>query len=327
MKKHLTLSDRGAIEVLLKERYSVSEIGRKLGRDKSVISREINNRTTPNGYFADIAQLDYERNRKGSRKRGKIVQLSLMGNIESSLRKGWSPEQIAGRMRVKEESTLVSVETIYKFIYESTYGKEAKLYQYLRYGRKKRRKQKGRNVHCSKIPNKVSIHDRPEVVTKRTEIGHWEGDSVIYANKKAINTLNELKSGKVQYTKLERKTAELTQLAIEKATKKFKFKSLTVDNGTEFTNHEMITINTGVPIYFADPYSSWQRGSNENSNMLLRGFLPKKSNIDKLTQKDLNDIAEELNSRPRKRLGYETPDEVYLSYFSLNSFVAFETRM
>jgi len=316
MKKHLTFADRGAIEALLRKECSISSIAKQLRRNKSVISREISNRSTPNGYFSDIAQINYETNRKSSVKPYSIEKSFQMGYIEMCLRKGWSPEQTSGHMKLHNNPNVVCMETIYKFIYESEYGKEQKLYQYLRYGRKKRKKQKGRNVHRSKIPNKVSIHDRSEVVNKRSELGHWEGDSVIYANKKAINTLNELTSGKVIYTKLERKTADLTQRAIEEASTRYLFKTLTVDNGSEFTNHESISANTNMSIFFADPYSSWQRGSNENSNGLLRGFLPKRSNIDSLSQEDLDDIAEELNERPRKRLGYYTPNEVYLSYFS-----------
>ena len=145
---------------------------------------------------------------------------------------------------------------------------------------------------------------------KRTELGHWEGDSVIYANKRAINTLNELKTGMVVYTKLEQRTANLTIEAIKKAFQAYPAKTLTLDNGLEFVKHEELKPRK-VDVFSADPYSSWQRGSNENSNMLLRGYLPKKANIDGLTQEDLNLIAEELNSRPRKRLNYYTPAEAY----------------
>ena len=199
-----------------------------------------------------------------------------------------------------------------QFIYEDKYAKENKLYQYLRRGKKRRTKKYGRSTKKSKIPNRVSIDKRPVEVETRKDFGHWEGDSVIYPNKKAINTLVERKTGLVQFKKLERKTKELTAQAMIENIKKYpNSKTLTVDNGTEFTDHERITLETNVTVYFADPYSSWQRGSNENSNMLLRGYLPKKANIDNLTEEELADIEFELNNRPRKRLNYLTPIEAY----------------
>lgn len=310
--QHLTAADRGAIEILLRDNFNKSAIAKKLGRDTSVISIEINNRSTPNGYFADIAQLDYETKRRRCRKHRKIETGSLMGFIESRLRLGWSPEQISGRMRLQNYPIQVCHETIYRFIYDSAYGKENKLSQYLRLGRKKRRQQNGRKVHTQRIPNRVSIHQRPKVVDERVQLGHWEGDSVLYLNKKAINTLNELMSGKIKLTKLDRKTALLTNKAIENISKECEIKTLTVDNEPEFSGHEELSERTGIEVYFADPYSSWQRGSNENGNGLLRRYLPKRSSIDDLTQEELDDIAEELNNRPRKRLGYRTPNEVYL---------------
>ena len=168
-------------------------------------------------------------------------------------------------------------------------------------------------MHKSKIPNRVSIHERPEIVNQRVEWGHFEGDSVIYAYKQAINTLNELTTGLVRFTKLERKTAYLTAQAMTQRLDEIGGKTVTVDNGTEFTLHEAITQNTGIRVYFADPYCSSQRGANENVNMLLRGYLPKRHSIKNLSQTELDDIAEELNNRPRKRLGYKTPNEIYQS--------------
>ncbi len=192
MYKQLTAADRKVIEVLLRKHFTPKQIAKELQVDKSTVCREIKSRSTPNGYFANIAQIDYETCRKNSRKKVKINQESLKGFIEECLRKGWSPEQITGRMSLENNPIHLCTETIYRFIYFSKYRKEQKLYQYLRYGRKKRKKHKGRNVHCEKIPNKVSIHIRPEIVKERVEFVHWEGDSVIYNNKKAVNTLNEL---------------------------------------------------------------------------------------------------------------------------------------
>jgi len=311
-KKELKEADRKVIEILLKRGESQTEISKGLGVHKSTISREINNRSTPNGYFADIAQLDYESNRETTRKNARKIMHSKTRNyILSKLEIGWSPEQISGKMEKDCREDRVCHETIYSFIYDESYCRREKLYQYLRRGKKKRTKWKGRSTKKSKIPNRISISNRPEVVNERSEFGHWEGDSVIYPNKKAINTVNELKTGLVEFTKLERKTADLTAKAMINKLKDYEAKTLTLDNGTEFTNHEEVAKEIGLVTYFCHPYSSWERGANENANGLLRGYLPKRYNIDELTQEDLDDIATELNNRPRKRLGYMTPAEAY----------------
>lgn len=325
--QHLTAAVRGSIEALIQEQYSIRAIAAKLGISPATVSREINKRGMPSGYSARIAQEHYERLRIHCRLKKKCSYSKRQKYIARKLEKGWSPEQIAGRLRLINSPLYVCKETIYQFLYTDPWAKdEEKLYQYLRYGRKKRRKQTGRSVHRSKIPNRVSIHDRPEIVRERSEYGHGESDSVIYAYKMAINTLNELVTGKVQFTKLTRKTADLTSKALVAGIKQMEMKTVTVDNGIEFTDHEQVTQDTLVPIYFADPYCSSQRGANENVNMLLRGYLPKRANITDVTQEELDDIAEELNSRPRKRLGYLTPNEKYQFLIGASS-VALDFRM
>lgn len=323
--KQLTAADRKVVETLLIKNYKPKEIAKILGRDKSTICREIK-RCSEGEYTSDLAQLVYDSRRSRCKYLGKIISYDLKDLIISNIKKGWSPEQIYGRLTTVEMVECPCVETIYNFIYKYPPNKEEKLYQYLRRGKKKRTKQHGRRTQTEKIANKVSIHQRPEEVLSRSEFGHFEGDSVIYPNKKAINTLNELKTGIVKFTKLERKTAELTKGALINGLQSFyKVKTLTLDNGPEFMEHQEIKRHTKVDVYFCDPYSSWQRGANENGNMLLRGYLPKKRSIDDLTQEDLDDIAEELNNRPRKRLQYKTPNEAY----SLDLFnaVALEVRL
>ena len=308
--KKLTAANRKAIEVLLKCNFTPSEVARKVGFNKSSICRELKNNGSKTSYFAEYAQANSDYKRKRCRRK-KILDYSKNRDyVLERLGSGWSPEQISGRLRDIERTFNVCPETIYNFVYTDEYCKENKVFQLLRFGRRKRRKKTGRKVQKAKIPNRVSIHQRPLLVSERTELGHWEGDSVIYANKYAINTLNELKTGIVVYTKLKQRTAELTISAMQGAFAAHPAKTLTLDNGMEFVRHEELKTRN-VDVYFADPYSSWQRGSNENSNGLLRGYLPKRANIDELTQEDLNSIAEELNNRPRKRLGYRTPAEVY----------------
>lgn len=310
--KQITGTDRKAIEILLQENYTPKIIGEKLGFNKSTITREIKSRGTPNGYFADMAQINSEMNRKKiSRNASKVIHSEVRNYILEKLSRSWSPEQIAGVMKKEGFKRRVCHETIYNFIYKDEYCKREKIYQYLRNGKKKRTKWNGRRTHKSKIPARVSIHMRPQIKGK---FGHWEADSVLYPNKKVINTLNELKSGYVEFRKIERKKADLTARAMIESLDGHECKTITVDNGTEFARHQVVTSVTNAPVYFCDPYSSWQRGSNENSNGLLRKYLPKKKNIDKLTQKELDEIANELNHRPRKRLNYETPYEVYKAH-------------
>lgn len=325
-KKELKVTERKVIEILLNREESQTEIAKELGVHKSTISREVRNRSTPNGYFADIAQLNYEerRNRTGTNA-CKIMNSQTRNYILLHLQAGWSPEQISGRMKRDKRKDRICHETIYNFIYNESYCKREKMYQYLRRGKKRRTKWKGRGSHKSKLPNRISISQRPEIVNKRSEFGHWEGDSVIYPNKKAINTVNELKTGLVEFTKLDRKTAELTASAMTTKLSKYETKTLTLDNGTEFTNHEDVNRDTGAVIYFCHPYSSWERGANENANGLLRGYLPKRYNIDELTQEELDEIAKDINNRPRKRLGYQTPAEAYRQELSKN--VAVRSRM
>jgi transposase, IS30 family len=333
--KHLTAADRRVVEILLKRHCTKFEIAKELGVHPSTVGREVNIRKTPAGYFADVAQIDYDTKRKKCGKIAKLSDSKTQTYVLDKLKIGWSPDEIRGRISRQDDPQtfgLIAVcnETIYNWIYSNPYCKRENMYQYLKQGKKHRTKHFGRKSHKQLIPNKVSIHQRPAVVSNRTEFGHWEGDSVVYANKQAINTLNELYAGIVVFTKLNNKTADLTAKAMSTALSNFTAKTLTLDNGCEFVNHELVSKNVGVKIFFCDPYSSYQRGSNENTNGLLRRYLPKKANIESLSQEDLDDIAWELNSRPRKRLKYMSPIEFYEKYvlnLSQKVNVAFESRI
>ena len=316
---HLTAAQRGNIETLLQEKYTNKEIAERIGKDPSTISREIKKGLDGSGiYHAWIAQVAYETNR------GRCFQIPkldhpanhrLRSAIVACIQKGWDPAQTAGRLRKDPEwrdlPLFVCGETIYNWIYTSAYAIAEKLYQYLRYGKKRRTKHKGRSARTSKIPNRTSIHERPAIVAEKSRVGDWEGDSVVYTHKHAINTVNERVSSLVAFTKLTRKTAAQTAEAIIWKLSGLVAHTITFDNGSEFTLHGLITEALGIAVYFADPYSSWQRGANENSNRQLRAYLPKRSDIRDLTQKELDNIAWELNNKPRKRLQWHTPQEVY----------------
>lgn len=316
---HLTAAQRGNIETLLQEKYTNKEIARRVGKDPSTINREVRKGLDGRGiYHAWIAQTAYEANRKHCKQIPKLdnpANHRLRSAIVACIQQGWDPAQTAGRLHDdpvwRDLPAVVCAETIYHWIYTSAFAIGEKLYQYLRYGKKKRTKHTGRSAHRSKIPNRVSIHKRPEVVDTKGRLGDWEGDSVLYSYKHAINTVNERVSSLVAFTKLTRKTALQTAEAVITRLSQFVAYTITFDNGTEFTAHGLITEALGVNVYFADPYSSWQRGANENSNRQLRAYLPKRSDIRSLTQKELDNIAWELNNKPRKRLMWHTPQEVY----------------
>lgn len=316
---HLTAADRGRIETLLQEKYTNKQIGEKLGKHASTIGREITKGLDGAGQYQEwVAQVAYDSNRSRSKQIPKLdhpANHRLRGAIVAGLQKGWDPGQIAGRFKDDPAweylPTLVCAETIYAWIYASAWAISEKLYQYLRYGKRRRTKHKGRSAQCSKIPNRVSIHERPLIVHEKARLGDWEGDSVIYTHKHAINTVNERVSSLVAFTKLTRKTALQTAEAIIIKLSGRIAHTITFDNGSEFTQHALITDALGVNVYFADPYSSWQRGANENSNRQLRAYLPKRSDIRDLTQRELDNIASELNNKPRKRLKWHTPNEVY----------------
>lgn len=330
--RQLTEEDRQRIEIWLETGLNASEIASKLGVHRSTISRELKQPNTPNGYHALSAQVRHETARDKCRPQRKIEETSLFSYVVKKLRKGWSPEEISGRIEreIKEEKRpardAIHHETIYRFIYESEYGKREKLYEYLRRGKKHRTKKYGRRSQRETIPNRVFIDDRPMEVGLRTTVGHWEGDSIIYPYKEAINSLLERKSRYTILTKLTRKTAENTKVAVTEALSDHYCASLTLDNGTENTKHEAIAQALNAKTYFCHPYHSWEKGSVENMNGCVRRYFPRGKSIQAVTQADLDDVAFELNHRPRKILAYATPAEVLQSeYQKLN--VALSLRM
>ena len=316
--KHLTESDRIRLEVLLGEGKSQTDIAEVLCVNRSTICRELKNRGMPKRYLGKFAQVNYEEKREKCRPKRKIEKTSIGSYVIGRIKAGWSPETISGRIDLEIEKGLrplsdqIVCETIYKFIYESEYGKREDIYQYLRRGKKRRTKQHGRKSQKQTIPNRVFIDQRPKEVDERNEIGHWEGDTIHYAYKQGINSLVERKARFVELTKLERRTADETEKAVKAKLKNHVRKTLTVDNGSENTNHETIAKSLSLSVFFCHAYHSWEKGTNENMNGIVRRYLPKRSSLENVTQQDLDDIAEELNDRPRKILDYQTPKEVLL---------------
>ena len=246
--------------------------------------------------------------------------------------RGWSPEQISGRMKLVFKDGLqmrITPETIYRFIYSEKY-KHRKFWEYLPWKRKKRRQKLGRSVHRGSIPNRISIHDRPEIIDKNIEFGHFEGDSVEgLGHKDGVHTEVERLTRKyfaVLVNSIDSEEGLKAQEIIFSSLPEIARKSTTLDNGKENHKHYILREKLGMQTYHADPYSSWQRGSNEYHNGLLRRYFPKKTDFSKVTQPDIDDVVKEINDRPRKCLGYYTPNEVFLSKLN-NRKVAIQFRM
>lgn len=268
-------------------------------------------------YVAIHAQALRDKRSRKSHQHTALQYQPLFILVDRGLRSGWSPEQISGRLVVdypEDRRMRISHEAVYQYIYAQPQAKE-QLWEYLPRKQKKRRKQHGRSVHRSRIPDRVSIHDRPEAVNDRSVFGHWEGDSVEGKRSvgDAIHTEVERKSRKLLARKVGRiasyETAQ-AQLHMFAALPAIARHSTTLDNGRENHGHSVLH-RLGMATYFADPYSSWQRGTNENTNGLLRRYAPKQTDFTLLSQKELDDIVEEINNRPRKVLGYKTANEVY----------------
>lgn len=315
--RQLNEHNRVRIEVYLNEGKSQYEIAQLLKVHRSTISREIKARGgVIRGYTADFAQNDYETVKKNCGIRSKMESPVIGSFVIEKIKQGWSPETISGRLKkeikdgIRPEENYINYESIYQFIYDSDYGKQEKLWNYLKQGKKRRTKKYGRKARHEIILNRVSIENRPKEVETRKTIGHWEGDAIIYKYKTAIQSIVERKLKYTVLTKLMRKTAKESTSAFVSGLEGYYVKSLTVDNGTENRNHEEIKSKLNAPVFFCHPYSSWEKGTNENTNGLVRRYLPRGSSLENITQNDLDDIAWELNNRPRKALQYATPQEV-----------------
>jgi len=307
---HLTQEERYLIYVYKKTDKSQSEIAKLLGRDKSSISRELKRNTGSNGYRPKQAHNMATERFQSAEKLIKMTT-SVILKIEEGILLNWSPEQISGRL-FKDDGISISHERIYQYILEDK-NNGGDLYIHLRC-QKKRKKRYGTKSHDRRgqIPDKVSIEDRPSIVDEKNRIGDWEGDLVIGKNHKgALITLVDRKSKKVRILKVDSKDATVVQMGICSMLADETVLTVTFDNGKEFTQHKLMTETIGAKIYFAHPYSSWERGLNENTNGLIRQYFKKGSSFETITAKDVRKVEEALNNRPRKMLGFNTPNEIY----------------
>ena len=316
---HLTLRERGKIELMLKEGRGTAAIAKELGYDTSSIRREIRRNTAHAGYDAAAAQRRYEQRRQACRPKGRLSHRPLREAVVTLIaEEKLSPELAAGRLRMlfpHDPRMHVCHETVYAAIYRNDYLLDF-LLEFLVQARPKRRKRgQGKTRRGPLIPNRVGIDKRPAIVQERCQIGHWEGDLVVGRNQDGfILTLVERVFRMLHAAKIATKRpAEACRAVIDALLDRpvSWVRTITFDNGTEFCDHETITRELGAQVYFADPYSAYQRGTNEQVNGLLRRYLPKGTGFKDLTQKQLDNIVEEINNRPRKCLGFRTPNEFF----------------
>jgi len=318
--RYLSWSEREEIAALDHAGHGVREIARRLGRSPATISRELDRGATSRGYRASVGQVKADRARAAPRAAKLATNLRLRREVQARLTRRDSPEQIAGRLKTDfpdEPEMWVSAETIYQSLYvQSRGGLKRELTAYLRTGRSMRKPRRRDGVRRGRIPGMVSISERPPEVEDRAVPGHWEGDLILgsTASKSAVGTLVERTTGFVMLLHLPEGHGALAvqeALVAKMAALPEQLRlSLTWDQGQEMSNHLQITKATGLEIYFCDPHAPWQRGSNENTNGLLRQYLPKGSDLSFYGPGMLDNIAAELNSRPRKRHGFQTPAEV-----------------
>ena len=312
----LNLAEREEISRGIVANLSIRTMASQLGRAPSTVSREINR----NGGYDDYRATQAEQNAWNQALRPKRCKLvrnrALAGTVEDKLRMLWSPEQIAGwlkRAHPTDEHNQVSHETIYRSLFVQARGALKKeLQQYLRSRRTIRRSKTSslKGDGLGGMPDAISIRERPASVEDRAVPGHWEGDLIEGPNRSCIATLVERHSRYVMLIKLENKNTETVVSALIKQAKKLPdelYQSLTWDRGFEMRAHQRFTLETDIQVYFCDPQCPWQRGSNENTNRLLRQYLPKRTDLSVHSQEDLNEVARQLNERPRKTLDYETP--------------------
>lgn len=370
--RKLTATERQLLAVWKDEGLSNKECGRRLSRHPSTIGRELKR----NNSRVSLGEKDFEiiyeplhaqgvcdrRKQNAFCAKEPLKNKKVYGFVLKYLRSGWSPEQIAGRLKYlhpKDQSWHICHETIYAFIYKektdvtkkgllnprmadgrksnekkgavTLTDKNRPLYEFLRRKQVRRRKKSGRKSQRVRIPDRVSIHNRPKEIDARVEFGHWEGDSLVgKGHLSGLHTEYERVSSLIRFEFLEKITAEEMIRAAKKIfgpMPSLARRSATFDNGSEHTKHRELTDTLGVATFFADPYSSWQRGGNENGNLWIRYYFPKGTDFSSIGKVELKDVERELNNRPRKRLKYKTPREVFTEYLKTCQRVALASRI
>lgn len=313
--RQITFAERYTVGLLRQRGLSAAAIARLLHRHRSTIGREVQRNGTPRDhcYRPELADW-YARGRRARTRRKRQFTPLEWAQVQELLRKDWSPEQVAGWLR-RFHLLEISHETIYRYIWaEKRAG--GTLHQHLRGARKQRRKRYGRYDSRGRLAGKRPITARPSSVETRQELGHWEADTMLGASQggPCVLSLVERKTGYLLLGQLDHHTSAAVNQRARRliAAQPQPVRTITVDNGTEFHEYAALEQATGTAFYFATPHHAWERGTNENTNGLVRQYLPKRQSMAHLTQHDCNRIAAKLNRRPRKRLGFRTPEECYV---------------
>jgi transposase, IS30 family len=307
MATHLTVVERQVLHRLLTTGSKPADTAKVLGRSRSTISRELERNRSPNGYDPQEAQSLAESRRRKPRRRAKLEDPQVHDDVEQKLKQRWSPDQIAGRLRTQypqQPQRWLSHQTIYNWINRRRPQWKSLL---RRGGRPIQRRGALRDV--------VRITGRPDVINRRRRFGDWEGDTIVGKGRRsALVTLVERKSGYALIGRADDMTAATTTRVTRRRMADLPAcwrRSITFDNGKEFMDYRQIADPLGLEVYFALPYRSWQRGTSENTNGLLRQFFPKRTDFTRISHQAVARAERLLNERPRKRLGYRTPAEVF----------------
>lgn len=324
--RNLTFYERQIIEFRLRCKQSFREIAKHLGRNHSIISREVRNNMLPRQkqYMAKIAQELVDKKKKKTNKCKLDNDEKLKKYVISKLtEEGWSPEEIAGRLKEKPPIDMIGKTISHESIYQYIYNKEPWLYKSLKYKKWPKRQKRYYRKKCKNttILERISIHERPEAINNRLETGHWESDSIKFSKQKnALSVQYERASMLARIHRLNDMSSDETLAALRDSIvslPQYLWNSITLDNGSEGAKHYEIKKEYNIATYFCDAYKSWQKGGVENLNKQIRFYLPKKTNLSKITDEDLFNIQEKLNNRPRKKLGYLSPNEYINKQFNI----------
>jgi|SRR6185369_16781553 len=316
--RHLSGLDRDRIAHWYRDGVSVSAIAHRLGRNKSSISRELrrNVANAKSTYYAYAAQTCAVERASTSHRRARLKTQQIREYVERKLKHGWSPEQISAKLPQRVPGSKISTEAIYQYVYDPQVQQSVDLRRYL-WRRHKRRHLKGerKTRKCPTIPNRTPIDQRPSHIGERKEFGHWEADTIVSRKSlAAVSVTCERKSRLVRLRKMERKTSREMVRGVTDALGALPIharRSLTYDNGSENVDHQLINDELGTVSYFCQPFHSWEKGTIENTIGLVRRYIPKGTDLAKVSQAKLNRIERILNARPRKCLSFQTPQKIF----------------
>jgi IS30 family transposase len=315
----LSFDERDRIAVYRAQRLSISEIARRLGRDKSTISRELKRNKAPvyNAYGACRAEKAARARKQRAGHRPRLKNAMIRSYVTTHLRLGWSPEQIAGRLHVDHPGLSVCPESIYRFIYDPAIRRQENFVPYLVRTHKRRLCCGHRHTHRDlHIPDRISLLRRPTVVDARRQFGHWESDTVTAArnSRAALSVSVERTSRLTKIAKLPRRTARNVRIALTRRLSQYPAharRTITYDNGQENVEHGRVNKVLGTRSFFCEPFHSWEKATVENTIGIIRRTYPKRTNFDAVSAAQLKHLERRLNNRPRKVLHYRTPREVF----------------